>query len=283
MVSMSIQTMVRPNSDSLGGTMATLFSILQAAAHSPHPVHFCRSITIPHFINETPYRLIRSTRTTVDCHELLPLSGSTRGPRHPPGEPQVRSLGPFSPPPLRPGNRGFLQQGRKAGGGRKEELLSPLPVQGRVFPRIPPAPLFPEQTPEVRERRVAVHLPAPFPQILQKLQGNLLEIRRPLPRGEDLLHPLLDVLSVRFLAASREQVDARLPPQAEENFSEGGGARQRGDDRLLKAQLGEGKIRDRQRQVPLLQVRGQRQHEIGMGRGIIDQCGELDDGRNPGK
>src|SRR4030065_2943453 len=78
MVSMSIQTMVRPNSDSLGGTMATLFSILQAAAHSPHPVHFCRSITIPHFINETPYRFIRSTRTTVDCHELPPLSGATR-------------------------------------------------------------------------------------------------------------------------------------------------------------------------------------------------------------
>src|SRR4030065_1682497 len=78
MVSMSIQTMVRPNSDSLGGTMATLFSILQAVAHSPHPVHFCRSIPIPHFIGETPYLLIFSTRTSVDCHELRPLKGSTR-------------------------------------------------------------------------------------------------------------------------------------------------------------------------------------------------------------
>src|SRR3990172_3577495 len=55
-------------------------------------------------------------------------------------EPQVRSLGPFFPSPLRPGNRGFLQQGRKAGGGRKEELLSPLPFHGPVFPPLPPPP-----------------------------------------------------------------------------------------------------------------------------------------------
>src|SRR4030067_805284 len=79
MVSMSIQSMVRPLSDSLGATMATVFSRLQAAPHSPQPVHFCRSITIPHFIGETPYLLIFSTRTSVDCHELRPLKGSTRG------------------------------------------------------------------------------------------------------------------------------------------------------------------------------------------------------------
>src|SRR3990170_7507211 len=54
MVSMSIQSMVRPISDSLGSTMATLFSSLQAATQPPQPVHFCRSITIPHFIGKTP-------------------------------------------------------------------------------------------------------------------------------------------------------------------------------------------------------------------------------------
>src|SRR4030067_89353 len=89
MVSMSIETMVRPNSDSLDATMATLFSSLQAAAHSPQPVHFCRSITIPHFIRETPYRLICSTRTSVDCHELLPLKGATRRSRHALGLPPI--------------------------------------------------------------------------------------------------------------------------------------------------------------------------------------------------
>src|SRR3989304_2461112 len=149
-------------------------------------------------------------------------------------EPQVRSLGPFFPSPLRSGNRGFLQQGRKAGGGRKEELLFPLPVQSRIPPRTPPPSLLPEQTPEVREGRVAVPLPAPFPQVLQKLQGYRLEIRRPLPRGEDLLHPFLDILSVGFLAASREQVDACLPPRGGENVPEGACAWQRGDDRLLQ-------------------------------------------------
>src|SRR3972149_10281740 len=115
-----------------------------------------------------------------------------------PREPQMRSLGPCFPSPLRSGKRGSLQQGRKAGGGRKEELLFPLPVQSRIFPRIPPASLFPEQTPEVREGRVAVRLPAPFPQVLQKLQVYRLEIRRPLPRGEDLPHPFLDILSLRL-------------------------------------------------------------------------------------
>src|SRR4030065_382089 len=240
MVSMSIQSMVRPISDSLGATMAPLFSRLQAAAHSPQPLHFCRSITIPHFIGETPYLLIFSTRTSVDCHELRPLKGSTRWSsiaigfapmffaflpdsvcpwpngtdrisvdtvvtirtgsvivpfpeptriRSPPMEPQVRSLFAFFPSPLRPGKGGFLQQGRQAGGGRKEELLFPLPVHCRIFPGIPPAPLFLEQAPEIREGRVAVNLPAAFAQVLQKLQGNRLEVRRPLSRGEDLLHP----------------------------------------------------------------------------------------------
>src|SRR3990172_6029675 len=78
MVSISIQSIVRPLSDSLDSTMATLFSSLQAAAHSPQPVHFCRSITIPHFIGETPYPLIFSTRTSVDCHELHPYKGTYR-------------------------------------------------------------------------------------------------------------------------------------------------------------------------------------------------------------
>src|SRR5512144_2120762 len=47
---MSIQSMVLPIADSFASTTATLFSILQAATHSPHPVHFCRSMTIPHFM-----------------------------------------------------------------------------------------------------------------------------------------------------------------------------------------------------------------------------------------
>src|SRR5512141_966792 len=76
---MSIQSMVRPISDSFGATMATLFSSLQAAAHSPQPVHFCKSMTIPHFIACAPcYLLAFCTRTCVDSQELRPLSGSTR-------------------------------------------------------------------------------------------------------------------------------------------------------------------------------------------------------------
>src|SRR5450759_1226988 len=79
-VSMSIQSMVRPISDSFGSTMATLFSSLQAETHSPQPVHFCKSMTIPHFIACAPcYLLAFSTRTCIDCQEARPLSGSTRG------------------------------------------------------------------------------------------------------------------------------------------------------------------------------------------------------------
>src|SRR5574341_1058899 len=48
MVSISIHSMVRPCADSSGPTTATLFSILQAATHSPQPVHLFRSMTIPH-------------------------------------------------------------------------------------------------------------------------------------------------------------------------------------------------------------------------------------------
>src|SRR3972149_8983099 len=51
---MSTRSMVRPISDSLGSTMATLSPPLQAATQPPQPVHFCRSITIPHFIGKTP-------------------------------------------------------------------------------------------------------------------------------------------------------------------------------------------------------------------------------------
>ncbi len=197
-------------------------------------------------------------------------------------EPKVGRLGAFFPSLHRSGEHGLLQQGRHAGIGRKEER-SPIPVHRRMFPRVPPSPFFLEQTPEVLEGRIAVYLPAAFAQILQELQGNRLEERRPLPRGEDLLHPRLYVPSIRCSVASRVQVDARLPSEAQEYVPEGTRARHRGDDRLLQAQLGKGKIRGRQRQVRLLQIRGHRKHDIGKGRGVIDHRGALDHERNSGK
>ena len=43
-----IQAIARPMSACSGGTVATLFSLLQATSHAPQPVHALRSIDIPH-------------------------------------------------------------------------------------------------------------------------------------------------------------------------------------------------------------------------------------------
>jgi hypothetical protein len=69
----------------------------------------------------------------------------------------------------------------------------------------------------------------------------------------------------------------------DKDVPDGTRARKRVDDRLLQSQLGKGEIRDGKRQIPLLQVSGLRQHEIGIRGGVVDQGGELDDEGDPGK
>src|SRR3972149_4917506 len=68
-----IQASVRPMSDWSGGTVATLFSLLQATSHAPQPVQRSRSITMP---QRVMIPQAGSSRTNVVNQALRPVSGS---------------------------------------------------------------------------------------------------------------------------------------------------------------------------------------------------------------
>src|SRR3972149_3788687 len=123
-------------------------------------------------------RVVKGVRRKESGASVLRIGASNRA---------CRGVSPFcaSRPRLKRALSLRSASNRAAGGEGERSLLSLIPTRLRVFAGTPPAAFLLEQTPEIRKRGVAVHLPAAFPQLFEEIQGNGLEIGGSFPCSED--------------------------------------------------------------------------------------------------